>query len=72
MPRIPHLVSLSFPESIRVLLQRASDQLRLGPQVGRQESVGVRDSGKSSLQCVLESLGRTGRRGVGILDTGKL
>ena len=60
MPRIPHLVLLSFPKSIRVLLQRASLQLRLGPQVGRQESVRVGDGGEGSLEGVLEGLGRTG------------
>lgn len=71
-PHLHLLVSLALPESVRELLQRASDQLRLGPQIGRQETVSVGDGSEGSLQRVLEGLGRTGRRGVGILNTGEL
>src|ERR1700761_3867812 len=33
------LVSLAFSQDVTVLLQRASDELRLFPQVGSQEAV---------------------------------
>lgn len=59
MPNPLPLVSLSFSEGIRILLQRAADQLCLGPQVRCQESVGVGDSSECGLQSVLEGLGGT-------------
>jgi hypothetical protein len=65
-------VPLAVPKGIGELFQRAADQLCLLPQIGRQETVGVGNSGKGSLEGVLEGLGRAGRRGVGVLDTGKL
>ena len=67
-----HLVTLSSTESIRELLQRTSDKFRLLPQVGCQVSICVADSDEGSLQCVLESLGRTGGGSVDIVDTSKL
>lgn len=67
-----HLVSLVRPQGIRKLLQRAPDELRLLPQVGRQESVGVGDGGERGLQGVLERLGRASGRCVGILNTSEL
>ena len=66
------LVSLALPQGVRVLVQRAPDELRLGPQVGCQETVGVGDGGEGGLEGVLEGLGRAGRGRVGILDTGEL
>ena len=66
------LVSLTLPQSVRILVQRAPDELRLAPQVGRQETVGVGDGGEGGLEGVLEGLGRTGRGRVSILDTGEL
>ena len=68
----PFLVPLTLPQGVGVLVQRAPDELRLLPQVGRQEAVGVGDGGEGGLQGVLESLGRTGRGRVGVLDTGEL
>jgi hypothetical protein len=66
------LVLLALTESVGKLLKGAADQLGLLPQVGRQEAVGVGDGGEGSLQGVLKGLGRTGRRGVGILNTSEL
>jgi hypothetical protein len=54
------LVSLAFPQGVGELLQGASDQLRLLPQVGSQEAVGVGNGGEGSLEGVLEGLGGTG------------
>lgn len=68
----PFLVPLTLPQGVGVLVQRAPDELRLLPQVGRQEAVGVGDGGEGGLQGVLEGLGRTGRGRVGVLDTGEL
>ena len=72
MLAFPFLVPLTLPQGVGVLVQRAPDELRLAPQVGRQETVGVRDGGEGGLQGVLEGLGRTGRGRVRILDTGEL
>ena len=66
------LVSLALPQGIRKLVQGTPDQLRLLPQAGGQEAVGVGHSHKGSLEGVLEGLGGTGGRGVGILDTSEL
>ena len=66
------LVTLVVPQSVSKLLQRAADQASLLPQVGGQETVGVGHSSKGGLQSVLKGLGRAGRRGVDILNTGKL
>ncbi len=65
-------VPLAVPQGIGILLQRAPDELGLLPQVGCEEAVGVGDGGEGGLEGVLEGLGRAGRRGVGVLDTGKL
>lgn len=48
-PNLHLLVPLTLPQGVRILVQRASDQLRLGPQVGRQETVAVGDGGEGSL-----------------------
>ena len=72
MLAFPFLVPLPLPQGVGVLVQRAPDELRLLPQVGRQEAVGVGDGGEGGLQGVLEGLGRTGRGRVGVLDTGEL
>lgn len=71
-PLSTSLVALFGAQGVGELLQRAPDELSFLPQVGRQESVGVRDGGKGGLQGVLEGLGGAGRGGVGVLDTGKL
>ena len=68
----PSLVPLTLPQGVGVLVERAPDELRLVPQVGRQEAVGVGDGGEGGLQGVLEGLGRAGRGRVGVLDTGEL
>jgi hypothetical protein len=70
--RSHRLVSLASAQNITEFLQRTSDKLRLLPQVGSQVSVCVSDSNEGSLQSVLESLGRTGRGCVDIVDTSKL
>lgn len=67
-----HLVALVVAESVGKLLQGAADQASLLPQVGGQEAVGVGDGSEGSLQGVLQSLGRAGRRGVDVLNTSKL
>ena len=72
MLAFPFLVPLTLPQGVGVLVQRAPDELRLLPQVGRQEAVGVGDGGEGGLQGVLEGLGRAGRRSVGILNASKL
>ena len=63
---------LTRPQGVGKLLQRAPQQLGLLPEVGRQEAVGVGDGHEGGLEGVLEGLGRTGGRGVGVLDTGEL
>lgn len=71
-PSTPCLVSLAFSQHITILLQRTSDELGLLPQVGGQESVGVADGHEGRLEGVLEGLGASRRRGVGVLHTGQL
>lgn len=78
-PGFPHihthytcLVFLALPQGVGELLQGASDQFRILPQAGGQEAVGVGDGDESGLEGVLEGLGGTGGRGIGVLDTGKL
>lgn len=67
-----NLVALLSSQGVCELLQGAPDELRLLPEVGRQESVGVGDGGEGGLQGVLEGLGRSGGGSVGVLNTGKL
>jgi hypothetical protein len=57
---ILHLISLTLPEHITVLLQRAADQLRLLPEVRCEEAVGVDDGGEGGLESVLKRLCGTG------------
>lgn len=57
---VNRLVALLGAQSVGKLLQRAPDELGLLPQVGGEEAVGVRDGGESSLEGVLEGLGRAG------------
>jgi hypothetical protein len=66
------LVALALTQNVTELLQRAADELGLFPQVGGEEAVGVADGNEGSLKGVLEGLGRTGGRRVGVLDTGEL
>lgn len=65
-------VSLPLSQNITVLLQRAALQHRSLPQIGRQESVRVRDGNECSFECVLESLGGAGRCSVSVLHTCEL
>jgi hypothetical protein len=69
---LQRLVTLLPSELVRVLVKRAANKLGLLPQVGSEESVGVRHSSEGGLEGVLKGLGGTGRLGVGVLDTGKL
>lgn len=73
-PFQPRLVGvpLAVPEGVGELLQRAPDELRLLPQIRRQEAVCVGNGGEGGLEGVLEGLGRTGRGCVGVLNTGEL
>ena len=57
---LSRLISLPLPEHVTILLQRTPVQLRLLPQIGRQESVAVTHGDEGSLERVLESLGRAG------------
>ena len=66
------LVSLPFPKHITEFLQRAPVELRLLPQIRRQEPIRVAHSHESSLQCVLECLCRAGGGGVDVLDASEL
>jgi hypothetical protein len=59
-------------QNVAELLQRAGGELGLLPQVGSEETVGVDDGEEGSLEGVLEGLGGTGGRSVGVLDTGEL
>lgn len=60
------------PQRVGVLVQGTPDELGLLPEVGREEAVRVGHGGEGGLEGVLERLGRTGGRGVGVLDTSKL
>lgn len=69
---LSRLVLLRLPQHVRVLVQRALDELRLRPQVGCECAVCVGDCNKGSLECVLERLGAAGRGRVGVADSGQL
>jgi hypothetical protein len=60
------------PQGVGKLLQGTPQQLGLLPQVGSEEAVGVGHGDKGGLEGVLEGLGRTGGRGVRVLDTSEL
>lgn len=66
------LVSLPFPKHVTKLLQRTPNQLCLLPQIRCQETVGVTDCDERSFEGILQGLGRSSRRGVGVFDTSKL
>lgn len=72
LPEARLLVALALTQDVGVLLQRAASELGLGPQVGRQETIGAGDGSEGSLQRVLQGLGGTGRSGVGVVHTGQL
>ena len=66
-----HLVLLRShpPKLVTELLERTSDELGLLPEIGSQESIGVTNSGKGSLEGVFEGLGGSRRGSVDIRDT---
>ena len=66
------LITLSLTEDITELFQRAPDELGILPEVGCEETVAVTDGDEGGLEGVLKGLGRSGRGGVGVLDTGEL
>lgn len=66
-----HLETL-FTQRVSVLLQGTPDELRLLPEVGSEEGVGVGHGSEGGLEGVLEGLGGAGGRGVGVLDTSEL
>ena len=70
--QLNNLITLPLAQNIRILVQRTPSELVLGPQVRREETVRVDDSGEGGLEGVLEGLGGAGRRGIGVLDTGQL
>lgn len=72
IPSLSLLVSLPFPQHITKFLQRAPVELRLLPQIRRQEAIRVTHSDESSFQCVFESLGRASGGSVDVLDTSEL
>jgi len=51
---------------ITKLFKRTPDELGLLPEIGGQESIGVTNGGKRSLESVLEGLGGSGRSSVDI------
>ena len=65
-------VSLRLPQCIRILLQRASDQLGLLPQIRRQEPVAIPHRSESRLERVLQRLRAPGAARVRILHAGQL
>ena len=65
-------VSLPFPKHIAEFLQRASIELRLLPQVRRQETIRVAHGHEGVFQCILECLCRSGGGSVDVLDAGEL
>ena len=65
-------VPLPFPQHIPKLLQRASVQLGLLPQIGCQEPVCVPHGDKRGLERIFQRLGRSRRGGVDILHPGQL
>ena len=70
--RQKHLVALALAQHITVLLERTPVELGLLPQVGGQETISVDDGAEGGLERVLEGLGRSGRGGVDVVDTGQL
>lgn len=66
------LVTLALTKHITVLLERATDELGLLPQVGSEERVSTSNRSEGSLKRILERLGRSGRCCVDVIDTGKL
>jgi len=66
------LVPLALAKDVAVLLERRRGELVVLPQVGCEETVGVCDGDKGSLQGVLEGLGGTGRGSVNVGDTSQL
>lgn len=69
---VDSLVALALAEDIGVLIQWATVELGLLPQVGSEEAVGVGDGDEGGLESVLERLGGSGRGGVDVLDTSQL
>lgn len=66
------LKPLPFPEHVTVFLQRTPVQLRLLPQIRRQEAVAVADGDEGRFERVFERLGGAGRRRVRVLHAGEL
>lgn len=53
-------VPLTLPQNITIFFQGAPYQLRLFPQVRRQEAVCITNCCKRSLECIFERLGGAG------------
>lgn len=66
------LVALAVTENVRVLLKRRAGELGLLPEVRREETVGVGDGNKGSLEGILERLGRSRRGSVDVVNTCQL
>lgn len=65
-------ISLPLPKYIRKFIQRAPHQLRLLPQIRRQEAVCIADGHEGSFEGVFEGFCGTGGGGVGVFDTSEL
>lgn len=76
LKKYPHhqlyLVPLPLPKHIAKLLQRAPVQLRVLPQIRRQEPICIAHRHERRFQRVLERLRRAGGGGVHVLDAGEL
>jgi len=68
----PLLIPLPLPKHIPKFLERAPVQLRVLPQIRRQEPICVAHRHERSFQRVLERLRRACGGGVHVLDAGEL
>ena len=65
-------IPLPLSQHIRKLIQRAPHQLRLLPQIRRQEAICVADGDEGGLEGVFEGFCGAGGGGVGVFDAGEL
>lgn len=72
LPTPQNSIPLPLPQHIGEFIQRAPHQLRLLPQIGRQETIGVADGHEGGFEGVFEGFGGAGRGGVGVLHAGEL
>jgi len=70
--QLPSLIPLPLPKHIPKLLKRAPVQLRVLPQIRRQEPIRIAHRDERSFQRVLERLCRACGGGIHVLDAGEL